>query len=595
MPPESGAAVDAAVWAIADRLRWGMFRINQEGYIVQYNSVAGDIMAFDAGVPWKDRHVSSVDRILDTGLAERYPAILQGAPPFLRQNHSCTNSRGRFMVLDLTAVPVNGSGAGDREIMGFVRDRSAHSEHPDYGQGERQQLGIISEVAAALSSSIDLAQVLKIILTGATASQGLGFNRAFLFLYDVAGNKLRGHLAVGPRSAEEAGHIWNRLDSMRLSLSELLDTDQDEDVARTDSLTDLITDLEIDLEADSLISRACRDGVWINLEKAGNLDAVTMTVAQRLGTHYLALVPMISKGHLMGLLAADNSFTRQQISDDAVHLLQVLANQAAVAMERARLYDAEKERAEQLELMNAQLAASQDQIIKIEKMSVIGELTSAIAHELRNPLTIIGGFTNLLLKSELNDEQREYLGIIAGEVKRTESVVDHVLDFSRASREESRQLELSALVQHCLDLLAGRLRQHQVKISLSLARDKLMIYGNHDQLVHAIYHLLKLIGDDVIPPGTAEVRTELRDGRASVSIKIVCPDNEREKAIKALKRMFTGKRSSQHLTILVAMEIIKYHGGDYDLAIGSDGLPLLSIELPLSMEGQGDATPAGGR
>ncbi|MFH1374791.1 MAG: histidine kinase dimerization/phospho-acceptor domain-containing protein [bacterium] len=592
--PESGAAVDAAVWAIADCLQWGMFRINQEGYIVQYNNVAGDIMAFDAGVPWEDRHVSSVDRILDIGLAEQCPAILQGDSPFLRQNLNCTNSHGRFMVLDLAAVPVNGSSAGNREIMGFVRDRSVHSEHPDHSQGERLQLGIISEVAAALSSSIELSQVLKIILTGATASQGLGFNRAFLFLYDVAGNKLRGHLAVGPRSAEEAGHIWNRLDSMRLSLSELLDTDQEETGTRMDSLTDLITNLEIDLEADSLISRACRDGVWINLEKAGSLDAVTTTVAQCLETRCLALVPMISKGHLRGLLAADNSITRQQISDDAVHLLQVLANQAAVAMERARLYDAEKERAEQLELMNAQLAASQDQIIKIEKISVIGELTSAVAHELRNPLTIIGGFTNLLLKSELNDEQREYLGIIAGEVKRTEAVVDHVLDFSRASREESRPLELSALVQHCLDLLAGRLRQRQVEISLSQARDKLMIYGNHDQLVHAIYHLLKLIGDDVIPPGIAEVRTELRDGRASVSIKIVCPDNGREKAIKALKQLFTGKRSSQHLTILVALETIKYHGGDYDLAIGSDGLPLLSIELPLTVEGQDDATPAGG-
>ncbi|MCK4574578.1 MAG: histidine kinase, partial [candidate division Zixibacteria bacterium] len=124
----------------------------------------------------------------------------------------------------------------------------------------------------------------------------------------------------------------------------------------------------------------------------------------------------------MGLLAADNLITSRPISDNDVRLLQIFANQAAVAMERASLYEEQKTRAIQLERMNRRLAESQDQIVKIEKMSVIGELTASIAHELRNPLTIIGGFANLMLNAGVTDEQREYLNIIASETRRSEAV-----------------------------------------------------------------------------------------------------------------------------------------------------------------------------
>jgi len=60
------------------------------------------------------------------------------------------------------------------------------------------RMQILSDVAAALSSSLDLDKILEVILTGATASQGLGFNRAFLFLYHAEENRLVGQMAVGP-------------------------------------------------------------------------------------------------------------------------------------------------------------------------------------------------------------------------------------------------------------------------------------------------------------------------------------------------------------------------------------------------------------
>ena len=579
---------DTVVWDGLDRLGMGLFRLNEEGYVTQFNAAAADILALDRYGVWDDLHISKVDRVPATGLAEQFEDVINGSLTFVRKNLSCTNSRGRFMVLNLVGIPTRSGDGADKEVCGIVEDCTSSDREAADPNNVRQQLRILSEVAAALSSSFELRQILKIILTGATASQGLSFNRAFLFLYDEEADKLHGHMAIGPSSAEEAGRIWKRLDSMRLSLSELLDAHQSEAGSGTDALTSLIADLHVDLNGDSLISSACKSGTWINLEKVEEIDSTTTTFVERLGTPRIALVPMVSKGNLMGLLAADNYITQQPISDDAVQLLQVLANQAAVAMERAKLYDAEHERVEQLERMNLQLAESQDQIIKIEKMSVIGELTSAVAHELRNPLTIVGGFANLLLKSNLSDEQREYLNIISSEIKRTESVVDHVLDFSRASKNENRPIELSGLVERSLELLLGRLRQRNVEMSLSLAHDKLMVHGNPDQLSHAVYQILKLVAEDVIPPGTAEVRTERKDKRACVLVKIFCPDDSKEKTIKALKQIFSDNKASQRLTVLVAVETIKYHSGEFGLAVGNDSLPYLYIELPLIEEDQSE-------
>lgn len=574
----------AAIWEALDRLGIGLFRLNDEGYLIQFNDAAAGMLGVDHTSGWDELHISKADRLLGSGLADQLETIIHGSSAFTRRNLSCTNNRGRFMVLNLSCIPVPSGEEGGREILGIIQDSSNSHQPVDESNYVHQELQILTVVAAALSSSSELGQIMKTILTGATASQGLGFNRAFLFLYVEQTNKLRGHMAVGPSSAEEAEHIWRQLDSMRMSLSELLDTHQSETDGNNDTITSLITDLCIDLNDDSLIRSACERGSWINLDDVAEIDPVTTAFVERLGTRKMALVPMLSKGSLMGLLVADNYITQQPISDDAVQLLQVLANQAAVAMERAKLYDTERERAEELQRANALLAESQDQIIKIEKMSVIGELTSAVAHELRNPLTIIGGFANLLLKSNLTDEQREYLNIISSEIKRTESVLVHVLDFSRASQNENRPIDFSSLAERNLHLLLGRLRRPDVSMSLSLAREKLMVHGNHDQLSHAVYQLLKLVAEDVIPPGTAEVRTERKDKQACLLIKISCPDSNREKTIKSLKQIFSDNKASQRLTVLVAAETIKYHGGGYGLAVGNDGLPSLYVELPLIEE-----------
>lgn len=446
------------------------------------------------------------------------------------------------------------------------------------------ELQMLNEVATAISSSFELDRILRIILTAATAAQGLGFNRVFLFMHDQRKKSLIGRMAVGPADAEEAGRIWDRLAHTHQSLEEMYDAPSSPNGRPGDHLAARIQDYRFQLGDHTLVDHVCRSARGLNLEEVEDIDERTRQLLEYLGTTRAALVPLVAKGRLMGLLVADNLITGGRISDRAVQHLQMLASQAAVAMEKAWLYDEQKQRAQELERANVRLAETHEQILQIEKMSVIGELTSSIAHELRNPLTIIGGFANLMLKGSLTDDIRQYLEIIASETKRTEEVLDHVLDFRKASSGERVVLEFSSLVEQNLAVVASRLNQAGCDYLFSRANDKLLIYGNRDQLAHALFQFLKLIFDEVIAPAKLRVRTEARDDMAIVRIGIEVAEEHRGRLTSVLKKICSEKEASQRLTILVAGETLRYHGGGYGLSENEDGLVSLEVELPLYRE-----------
>ncbi|HOP05783.1 MAG TPA: histidine kinase dimerization/phospho-acceptor domain-containing protein [candidate division Zixibacteria bacterium] len=562
---------------LLSRFEIGQFVVDRDRYIVHTNETAARLLGIDEQAPGIDYSLERIDNVFDSDVQEHFNEVLNGDRPFCLSEVHCTNRRGQFCELDFCCQAFGYN--DDRRIVALVRQTRKLENQAAYAELQ-DELQILAEVATALSSTHDLDHILMAILTGATASQGLGFNRAFLFLYDEKQRLLQGHLAVGPTSAEEAGRIWHDMDSNRLTLSDLLTASIHDEVGVEGGITGLIKDYSIDFNQPSDIENACHLGQWFILDPNDPVDEITQSLILRLGSRELALVPMVSKGNLQGLLVADNLFTGRTITDEDVRLLQVLSNQAAVAMERAELYEIQLQRAQEMERINRRLAETQDQIIQFEKMSVIGELTSAIAHELRNPLTIVGGFANLLLKSDLADHHREYLNIIAGEVRRAETVLAHVLDFSKASRARNEVVDFSALIERSYRTLAGRCRGAFDDINLEL-QPGIEVFGNSDQLAHAVYQLLKLVAEELIPPGDAVVHTEIVDGQACMTIDVHTPEENRDKMHKLLTQIFSQKGASQRLTVMVAGETIRYHGGTYGLQTNLQSLPSLYVKIPI--------------
>ncbi len=561
--------------AMLDSMNWGMAHLDPDGQLIRINATAARLLGLPGDPEEAQRLWPRSSSLMGLDLQARIPGIFRGAPPLIERGLKCTNPRGEFVQMELGLF-----GVADGLVL-LVRE--GHSgEYSVSDQSWRQRLNVLAEVAAALSSTRQLHQILRIILTGATAAQGLGFNRAFLFLYDEESACLKGHLAVGPRTAEEAGAIWSRMESQRLSLAELLDSPYDSIQSEGTPLTDLIAGLTLDLTLQSSIGQACDRGQWLSLEQADSGDATTASLVRCLGTRRVAIVPMLSKGRLHGLLAADNAITGKPVTEESIELLQILADQAAVAMERARLYETEQARSEQLEAVNRRLAESQDQIVKFEKMSVIGELTSAVTHELRNPLAVVGGFANLMLKSDLTDEQREYVNIIVSEIQRAESVLGQVLDFSRASRSESQRVDLSRLAERTMSLLRSRSRTAEVDVRASWSRNPLPVYGNSDQLSHAVYEILKLVMEEVTASMTVSAESCRQEQWARLAISVVSSGEHYERCRRHIEQAFGTGQSSERLAVIVAGQTIKCHGGNCGLETAADRPVTVYIELPIS-------------
>ncbi len=561
----------------------GFFFVHSDGKIRYINQKAGEILGLESHPDVIEYCINDIELILSCGLKDNFDRLKSGRP-FKKEEHRCTNCRGHFAVLNIFCNPSildDGSFGG---FWGIIQDVTEWSRQKSDLEKAIRELSIMREVSNALSSASDLDKVLKIILTGITANQGLGFNRAFLFLADERGQYLEGTIAVGPGNPEEAGKIWTRLAEEKITLADLLNDYLEQERNASISLTSTIQGWQIPLNEPSAFNSAITDECGLNVVQSPDLSPLSLEILSRLNSNNIAVAPIISKGRRLGLVAADNQITGKAINDADVRLLQTFANHTAVAIERSQLHENLVEHAAWLEEKNRQIAESQEQIVRIEKMSVIGELTSSIAHELRNPLAIIGGFANLMLASNDNDGSNEYLNIIISESKRAESVLHQVLDFSRASRTQKGKIDFGQLVRNTYDLFVARLKHSRKPPDLLQSEQKIFIWGNRDQLQHAIYQFMNLSVEEMTERCHSIISTMLAADSVSMHLQFQGDRKALKEARQTLSRIFGTSLGSQKLSIIVAGETIKYHGGSLGVEEGRDLPPGFYFELPLLKE-----------
>ncbi len=567
----------------------GVFLADNQGFIEYLNANAAGIIGFEGVEEGYGVSLHDIESAMNCGLTEAFGSILDGKV-FQKKEYRCTNRHGHFAILNIFCSPFRGENGETAGVLGVMQDVTESSRRKAELEEAIFELSILSQVSEALSSSADLDEVLKVIMTGVTANQGLGFNRAFLFLGDGNGDFLEGKIAVGPRSPEEAGQIWARLACQQKTLKELLEDYSEREDQSNYSLTSLVAGWRIPLSENSIFAEALNNGIGLNVDTHHDLSGASAEILARLSTSNLAVAPIVSKGKKLGIIAADNQITGKKISASDVDLLQTFANHTSVAIERSRLYDNLAGHATELEEINRQLADSQEQIIRIEKMSVIGELTSSIAHELRNPLTVIGGFANLMISSGGNEPNAEYLNIILSETKRAENVLRQVLDFSRASRTKTQEIDFNQLVARTAELLPSRLRHRSKPPSLKLCEQRLAVWGNPDQLQHALLQFMLITSEELTDDCRVELSTHLNDETVRSVIEFIAGEESRPKVIKTLKQIFGNSTGTQKLSIIVAGETLRYHGGNYGVEGSPDELPKVFMELPRYKGGYDEQT-----
>ena len=116
--------------------------------------------------------------------------------------------------------------------------------------------------------------------------------------------------------------------------------------------------------------------------------------------------PLIAKENLIGAIYVDTRLSTRLFGESDLALLSAMANQAAVAIQLARLYEDLQTRNLELQEALSELQAAQDELIRAERLSLVGRMASGIIHDLKNPMTTIKGYATLLGREDLDPGDR---------------------------------------------------------------------------------------------------------------------------------------------------------------------------------------------
>lgn len=171
-----------------------------------------------------------------------------------------------------------------------------------------------------------------------------------------------------------------------------------------------------------------------------------------------------------------------------------------------------KELKKQVQHTSEQLNEIQQKLILSEKMAVVGQLAAGIAHELRNPLNIIASsvyYLSRVIKNP-NSKVSEHLQIINEEIKRSQTIVDNLLSFSRKSPEAKTQVDVNEIIEQALALVHKELFNDNIVIDKDLSLIK-KCYVNADELKQVFLNLILNAKNAMPKGGTLSVATRMLD------------------------------------------------------------------------------------
>ena len=162
-----------------------------------------------------------------------------------------------------------------------------------------------------------------------------------------------------------------------------------------------------------------------------------------------------------------------------------------------------------LEVANKQLKQAQEELIRTEKLASIGRFAAGVAHEVGNPLGAILGYTSMLEKGQIETgESKDYLQRIEKEVQRINRIVRELLDFSRPSRGEIRDVEVNKVLENTLSLLSYQKSFKNVETHLDLHPDLPRVSADESQLSQVFLNVILNAVDAMPNGGVLRIQTE---------------------------------------------------------------------------------------
>lgn len=204
---------------------------------------------------------------------------------------------------------------------------------------------------------------------------------------------------------------------------------------------------------------------------------------------------------------------------------------------------------------------------KSEKLAAIGELAAGVAHEIRNPLTALKGFVQVLQPSL--SEQRNYLSIMQAELERIEAITGDLLILAKPQVKTYQKTDIEETIRHVIALLEPEIKEKQIKLSVAFNHRGVALLSEADQLKQAFINVVKNAIDSM-ENGEIVISSKAVDGRLIIMIEDQGCGIAEERLAKLGEPFYSTKEKGTGLGLMVTFKIIKEHKGEikFDSELG---------------------------
>ncbi len=295
--------------------------------------------------------------------------------------------------------------------------------------------------------------------------------------------------------------------------------------------------------------------------------------AKREGIRMMLDLPLTIENNFIGIIRI--FFAQQRdFSEEELRFLVSIAEQCALALDKARLIEKHK-----LQYIHLSL--------QTEKMAALGRMAAAIAHEINNPLAGILLFsTNLAKKVPKEGPLKEGLDIIIHETIRCKSIIQELLEFSRESEPQKGLANINGVINKALSILENEFRLHHISTEKALSDELPDTLLDINQMEQVFVNLLLNAREAIQEKGVVMIKSYVDQSQKYEIIEImdtgcgISPDDIN----KIFEPFFSTKPKGTGLGLAVSYRIVRNHLGNIKVSSQPGKGTRFVIEIPVTQE-----------
>ncbi|PEJ32329.1 PAS domain-containing sensor histidine kinase [Peribacillus butanolivorans] len=226
---------------------------------------------------------------------------------------------------------------------------------------------------------------------------------------------------------------------------------------------------------------------------------------------------------------------------------------------------------------------TEEMLHRQDKLAAVGQLAAGVAHEIRNPLTSMKGYTEYLQLDEKDENRLEYLGIIMDEITRVNEIVEEFLELSKPQPLILETKNIVPIIQNVLSLTEFDARKKNVILFFDCYHEEILLRCDENRLKQVLLNFV-INGIEAMPDGgEIKVVTELKEEKVHISIIDTGVGMPPDQLRRIGEPFFTTKKSGNGLGLMISFKIIESHLGRVFVESEVNKGTVFNIVLPMEI------------